>query len=125
MEKFEHQVLHEHYLEHRLEEVVKINRIGAIFEVAAKKGDSVTAYALIIATGAKQDTPNNEFCKGLLKLNEKGGIIINSDCSSSVEGIFACGEVTGSLEKRINIASGQGAKAVLSVKKYLLGMGIK
>ena len=125
MEKFEHQVLHEHYLEHKLEEVVKINRIGAIFEVVAKEGDSVTAYALIIAAGAKQDTPNTEFFRGLLELNEKGEIIINSDCSSSVEGIFACGDVTGCLEKRINIASQEGTKAVLSAKKYLLGMGIK
>lgn len=126
IEKFEHQALHEHYLEHRLDEVVRINRIGAIFEVVAlKEGNSVTAYALIIATGVKQGAPNTEFCKGLLKLNEKGGIIINSDCSASVEGIFACGDVTGCLEKKVIFLSQQGTKAVLSVKKYLLGMGIK
>lgn len=64
--------------------------------------------------------PNTEFCQGLLRLNEKGEIIINPDCSTNVEGIFACGDVTNCFGKRIIIASGEGAKAVLSAKKYLL-----
>ncbi len=64
--------------------------------------------------------PNTEFCRGLVRLNEKGEIIINPDCSTSVEGIFACGDVTNAFGKRIVIASGEGAKAALSAKKYLL-----
>lgn len=64
--------------------------------------------------------PNTEFCQDIVKLNEKGEIIINHDCSTNVEGIFACGDVTNAFGKRIVIASGEGAKAVLSVKKFLL-----
>jgi alkyl hydroperoxide reductase subunit F len=63
--------------------------------------------------------PNNEFCRDLVELNEKGEIIINRDCSTSTEGIFACGDVTNAFGKRIIIASGEGAKAALSAKKYL------
>ncbi|MFH1283807.1 MAG: FAD-dependent oxidoreductase [bacterium] len=64
--------------------------------------------------------PNTEFCQGLVALNEKGEIIISPDCSTNIEGIFACGDVTDCYGKRIIIASGEGAKACLSVKKYLL-----
>nr|WP_321409129.1 FAD-dependent oxidoreductase [uncultured Carboxylicivirga sp.] len=63
--------------------------------------------------------PNTEFCKDLVNLNEKGEIIIDAECSTSTEGLFACGDVTN-VYKRIIIASGEGAKAVLSAKKYLL-----
>ncbi len=136
VEKFEHQFLHEHYLKHRIDEVVKIARKGSIFDVSAKEESSITAYALIIATGIKQRTlgmpgeekgfiPNTEFCRDMVKLNEKGEIIINPDCSTNIEGVFACGDVTNCFGKRIIIASGEGAKAALSVKKYLLSMGIK
>ncbi len=63
--------------------------------------------------------PNTEFCSGIVKLNEKGEIVIKPDCSTSLEGIFACGDVTNCFGKRIVIASGEGAKAALSAKKYL------
>lgn len=62
--------------------------------------------------------PNTEFCRDLVNLNEKGEIAIHSDCSTRTEGLFACGDVTNTY-KRIIIASGEGAKAALSVKQYL------
>ena len=63
--------------------------------------------------------PNTEFCLNLLDLNDKGEIKIGPDCSTSAEGIFACGDVTEVFGKRIIIASGEGAKAALSAKQYL------
>jgi alkyl hydroperoxide reductase subunit F len=64
--------------------------------------------------------PNTEFCLDLLELNDRGEIKIRPDCSTSAEGIFACGDVTDVVGKRIIIASGEGAKAALSAKQYLL-----
>lgn len=138
VEKIEHQFLHEHYLDHKIDEVVKIARKGGIFEIMTKGQCNITAYAIIIATGIEQKKlnvpgeerlagflPNIEFCRDLVKVNEIGEIIINPDCSTNVEGIFACGDVTNCFGKRIIIASGEGAKASLSVKKYLLSVGIK
>jgi alkyl hydroperoxide reductase subunit F len=63
--------------------------------------------------------PNTEFCLNLLALNREGEIIIDQDCSTNVDGIFACGDVTNVPGKRIIIASGEGAKSVLSAKKFL------
>ncbi|MEJ2703011.1 MAG: FAD-dependent oxidoreductase [Sedimentisphaerales bacterium] len=67
--------------------------------------------------------PNTEFCLGLLDINDKGEIKIGPDCSTSAEGIFACGDVTEISGKRIIIASGEGAKAALSAKQYLARIG--
>ena len=64
--------------------------------------------------------PNTEFCQGLVDLNGIGEIIINPDCSTNINGIFACGDVTNAFGKRIVIASGEGAKAALSARKYLV-----
>lgn len=63
--------------------------------------------------------PNTELCIHLLELNEKGEIKIKPDCSTSADGIFACGDVTEVFGKRIIIASGEGAKSALSAKQYL------
>ncbi len=64
--------------------------------------------------------PNTEFCQAIVRLNDRGEIIIAPNCSTSTKGIFACGDATNAFGKRIVIASGEGAKAVLSVKRYLL-----
>jgi alkyl hydroperoxide reductase subunit F len=65
-------------------------------------------------------SPNTEFCGKLVDLNKKQEIIIQPDCSTNIEGLFACGDVTNAFGKRIVIASGEGAKAALSARKYLL-----
>ena len=63
--------------------------------------------------------PNTEFCRDLVVLNSKGEIKINADCSTSLEGIFACGDVSDAYGKRIIIASGEGAKVVLRTLQFL------
>lgn len=65
--------------------------------------------------------PNSGFAADLLELNEAGEIAIAPDCSTSRRGIFAAGDVTNAFGKRIIIACGEGAKALLSARKYLLG----
>lgn len=118
--KLERKFLHEHYLEHRIDEVIKIKRKGGIFEVFTKKGSGITAFALIIATGI-----NAEFYKDLAVLSKERGLMINADCSTNVEGVFVCSDVADSLEKRVIVASRRGEKACLVVKNYLLEIGVK
>lgn len=61
-----------------------------------------------------------EFVKGFLELNSVGEIITDhKTCQTSVEGIFAAGDVTDIPFKQIIIAVGEGAKAALSAYKYL------
>ncbi|MDD5195238.1 MAG: FAD-dependent oxidoreductase [Candidatus Omnitrophica bacterium] len=62
--------------------------------------------------------PNYGF-SDILKLNELGEIVVDSRNATTVEGIFAAGDVTNVPEKQIIIACGEGSKACLSAFSYL------
>lgn len=87
-----------------------------------KKGNRETIKLPVsrafVAIGLRPDT---SLVSKYVDLNEKGEIIINQDCSTTCPGIFAAGDVTNVFGKRIIIASGEGAKAALAVRKFLLG----
>jgi len=63
---------------------------------------------------------NSSLVSHLVELNDRGEIIISSDCATSCPGIFAAGDVTNAFGKRIIIASGEGAKAALAARQYIL-----
>ncbi len=63
--------------------------------------------------------PNSEFVKDTLMINDYGEIIINDDNMTSVEGIWAAGDVTNIKDKQVIVAAAEGAKAALRVNKYL------
>jgi len=64
--------------------------------------------------------PNSHFVKDLVKLNPYGEIVIDEKCKTSVEGIFACGDVTTVPYKQIVVSMGEGSKASLVAFEYSL-----
>jgi NADH-dependent peroxiredoxin subunit F len=64
--------------------------------------------------------PNTDFLNGFVELNEKKEIIVDLNCHTSQEGVFAAGDVTSVKSKQIIIASGDGAKAALEAYEYLM-----
>jgi NADH-dependent peroxiredoxin subunit F len=64
--------------------------------------------------------PNTDILDGFVALNEKKEIIVDSNCHTSMAGVFAAGDVTSIKGKQIIIASGEGAKAALEAHEYLL-----
>ena len=65
-------------------------------------------------------SPNTEFLKGFLKLNQWSEVEVDCACETDVPGVFAAGDVTNVHEKQIVVAAGEGAKAALSAHEYLL-----
>lgn len=63
--------------------------------------------------------PNNQLVTALLKLNDRGEIIVNSLNETSVPGVFAAGDVTDTPYKQIVVAASEGAKAALSANDYI------
>jgi len=63
--------------------------------------------------------PNSNFVKNILHLDEKGYIITDEKLETSVEGIFAAGDVRKSPLKQVTTAVGEGALAAISAQKYL------
>lgn len=77
----------------------------------------LSVRGVFVAIGLK---PNSALVSNLVTLNEREEIIIGSDCATSRPGLFAAGDVSDAFGKRIIIASGEGAKAALAAKAYLL-----
>lgn len=66
-------------------------------------------------------TPNSEFLRGFLALSRAGEVIVDPRTGqTSVEGVFAAGDVTDQPYKQCIIAAAAGAKAALSAHEYLL-----
>jgi alkyl hydroperoxide reductase subunit F len=63
--------------------------------------------------------PNADCVAHLVRRNRKGEIKIANDCSTSLPGMFAAGDVTDGFGQRIIIAAGEGARAALSAGTYL------
>ena len=65
-------------------------------------------------------TANTNMVKDLAKLDEQGRMVVDSNCRTSVPGLFAAGDVTNNYTGQVLIAVGEGAKAALSAYEYLL-----
>lgn len=79
----------------------------------------ISVKGVFIAIGLR---PNSSLVSNLVKLNDSGEITVNPDCSTSYPGIFAAGDVTNAFGKRIIVASGEGAKAALAARQYILNI---
>jgi alkyl hydroperoxide reductase subunit F len=64
--------------------------------------------------------PNTDFLGDLIQKNELNEIIVDHNCHTSMEGVFAAGDVTHINGKQIIIAAGEGAKAALEAHDYVL-----
>ncbi len=67
-------------------------------------------------------TPNSDMVKDLVKLDERGRIIVDDANRTSIPGLFAAGDVTNGFAEQVLVAVGEGAKAALSAYEYLLPM---
>ncbi|WP_409226811.1 FAD-dependent oxidoreductase [Gudongella sp. SC589] len=63
--------------------------------------------------------PNSEIFSNLLELNERNEIVVDRYGKTSVEGIYAAGDVTDTPYKQIIMSAGDGAKCALAVNDYL------
>jgi alkyl hydroperoxide reductase subunit F len=90
-----------------------------IRKMATEETISLAVKGAFIAIGLQ---PNSSLVSHLVRLNERGEIAINSDCSTSRPGIFAAGDVTNAFGKRIVVACGEGAKAAMAARQYLLDL---
>lgn len=87
-----------------------------VLDKESGKTEELEVQGVFIEIGS---IPSIDFAKGLIELNEKNEIKVDSENSTNIPGIFAAGDVTDVLEKQIIIAAGEGAKAALSTYGYL------
>lgn len=88
--------------------VVKNKKTGAITEVDAE--------GVFIAIGSN---PNTGFLKGKVDMDEAGYIKTGEDCMTSVEGVFAAGDLRQKSLRQVITACGDGATAVYGVERFV------
>lgn len=100
-------------IDKKIKEITGNNKVdGIVFE----DGSSISINGVFIALG---EAGASDFAKSLGILTEKNGnIIVDENMMTNVKGVFACGNITGGL-LQINKSTYEGAKAGLSVSKFL------
>lgn len=115
------------------EQIKKLKNVEIIFETSVLEvlGEEIVKKLKILKKGKEEflevdglfveigSIPSTYFAKNLVQFNNFGEIVIDRENQTSVEGIFACGDVTDLKYKQIVIACGEGAKAALSCCNYL------
>ena len=97
---------------------------------AVRVKNLVTSEARTIdATGmfaAIGHTPNTKFLRGQLKTDDKGFVTLTDPfrTTTSVEGVFAAGDVADPVYKQAITAAGMGCKAALDAERWLAAKGI-
>jgi alkyl hydroperoxide reductase subunit F len=103
----------------RVKKVLGKNGVqGLIYEDRiSKKDKTLNVQGVFIMVG---EIPATDYIKGLVNFNKKDEILVDpKTLETKTKGLFACGDVTNVLGGQIIIAAGEGAKAALSVYKYL------
>jgi len=87
------------------------------------EGKSLDIVGLFVAIG---HTPNTDFLKGVLDLDSKGYIVWPKAHRSetSVEGVFAAGDVADSNYRQAITAAGSGCMAALDAERWLAAQGV-
>ncbi|HBE42750.1 MAG TPA: thioredoxin-disulfide reductase [Bacteroidales bacterium] len=63
--------------------------------------------------------PNTEFLKGKVNLNQWGEIIVDSNMTTNIEGVYAAGDSTVKKYRQVTTAVGDGTVAALAASTYI------
>lgn len=66
-------------------------------------------------------TPNTDFLKDHIELDQKGYIVTHDGMKTSVEGVFAAGDVQDHIYRQAITAAGSGCQAALDAERWLEG----
>ena len=72
---------------------------------------------LFVAVGS---SPSTDLVKGLVDLNKQGYIIADESCKTSVDGIFAIGDIRTKAVRQVLTAAADGAVSIYEAEKYLI-----
>lgn len=99
----------------------QVVRSVTIQDVITKKEHKHTAGGLFFAIG---HTPNTAFLDGQVELHPNGYIKVFEGTRTSVEGVFAAGDVQDHVYRQAITAAGSGCMAALEAERWLSEKGL-
>ena len=94
----------------------KNNRTGEVTEYRDPKGDNIGVF--VFAGYA----PATGLVKGIAELNEQGYVVTDRSMKTSVDGLYAAGDVCVKALRQVVTAVGDGALAATELEKYAASM---
>ncbi|OGN65383.1 MAG: hypothetical protein A3E80_04200, partial [Chlamydiae bacterium RIFCSPHIGHO2_12_FULL_49_9] len=92
----------------------KISQI--VLKGETKRTYSFAVDGLFLAIGSK---PNTALFKNVLELDSQGYIVLKKDQETSIEGVYAVGDIVDPVYKQAISAAGDGAKAALQAQQFI------
>jgi thioredoxin reductase (NADPH) len=101
-----------------VEDIKGNNKISTVLikDITSGKERTINAGGLFVAIGHE---PNTAIFNGELELNDKGYIVLKQNTKTSVEGVFAAGDVHDHRYRQAVTAAGFGCMAAMDVEKWL------
>jgi len=101
-----------------VEDIKGNNKISTVLikDITSGKERTINAGGLFVAIGHE---PNTAIFNGELELNDKGYIVLKQNTRTSVEGVFAAGDVHDHRYRQAVTAAGFGCMAAMDVEKWL------
>jgi thioredoxin reductase (NADPH) len=87
-----------------------------LLDVKTNKEEEVPLDGLFIAIGHE---PNTKLFMGKLAMDERGYILTHENVRTSIEGVFACGDVQDSAFRQAVTAAGSGCMAAILAERFL------
>lgn len=106
------------YLQTQIQQIVGDQKMTGIRVLDKVKNEEriIASDGIFIEIG---NLPANNLVKDIVKLNERGEVIVDDKNMTSLPGLFAAGDVTQIAYKQIVIAVADGAKAALAANEYI------
>ncbi|MCB9555037.1 MAG: thioredoxin-disulfide reductase [Deltaproteobacteria bacterium] len=88
-----------------------------IRDVNSDESREIACHGMFVAIG---HTPNTQPFAGAIKLDAKGYVVVEQGSTrTSVEGVFACGDVADQTYRQAITAAGTGCMAAIDVERWL------
>jgi thioredoxin reductase (NADPH) len=100
-----------------IQEFLGVEKVEGLRLQNVKTGEEfeLAVDGVFIAVGYK---PNTDLFTGKLELDANGYVVVHDETKTSVEGVFAAGDVKDPRYRQVVTAAGDGCKAALDAERY-------